>query len=340
MDQPTVLDAALLRPESFLEGLSDSATVILDEAQKAPRLFDAIKARVDIDARPGQYLLLGSTEFSKGMKIRESLTGRISRLRLFPLILAEIHSLADAKVGPFFLSATPRTTRRDFLRMLERGGMPGIFATRSDAERNSQTQDWIALTVERDALQIPTKKINPAILRRLLREIAVHPEPEAGRLAKSLRISSVTVKSMIDVLKTLFAIHEIQPHPAGTGKPRYYLCDPGIAAWLGAGFERQIETCFYLHQLAMLSYCGLDSKTEFSYYRTAKGSVIHGVWEEDGKTALLKLLPTESIDERELLVLKAARDRAFPKATLLALAGIQHPERVAEVQVRPWEAMG
>ena len=45
LDQPSVLDSALLRPESFLESLVDHATVNLDEAQKAPRIFDAIKAQ-------------------------------------------------------------------------------------------------------------------------------------------------------------------------------------------------------------------------------------------------------------------------------------------------------
>jgi predicted AAA+ superfamily ATPase len=297
------LDSALLRPESFLENLVDHGTVILDEAQKAPRIFDAIKARVDLNRRPGQYLLLGSTEFSKGMKIRESLTGRLSRLRLFPLTLSEANGLPHGKPTPCFLTVKPRANRRDVLRFLESGGMPGIFATRNLSERASQIQDWVSLTVERDALQIPTRKLNPVLLRRLLREIAHSPEPDSAHLARALRLSSVSIKVMIEALKTLFVVHEISPHPAGTGKPRYYLCDPGIAAWLGASFERQLETWFYLEQLSRLASHGLDGVVEFSYYRTSKGSLIHGVWEQENTVSLLKLHPAEQIDERELFVL-------------------------------------
>jgi len=339
LDLPSVLDSALVRPETFLESLADASILILDEAQKAPRLFDAIKARVDINKRPGQYLLLGSTEFSTAMRIRESLTGRLSRLKLYPMTLSETCGAELGTSNSFFLSKRPRATRRELVRFLETGGMPGIFATRSVSERTGKIQDWVALTVERDALQIPTRKLIPSLLRRVLREIAVTAEPDATHLARSLRLSAVSIRSMLEALKTLFVIHEIPPHPSGTGKPRYYLCDPGIAAWLGAGFERQLETWFYLEQLSRLASHGLEGIVEFSYYRTTKGSIIHGVWEQGGKHALLKLDITERVDERELLVLEAAKRKQFPGADLFLLSGVSSREKVRGVHTLPWELL-
>lgn len=339
-DQPSLLDSAQERPETFLESLSDFYTVILDEAQKAPKLFDAIKAKVDLDRRPGQYLLLGSTEFSKGMKVRESLTGRLSRLRLFPMTISETLGLSLEKVVPFCLSGAPRIKRREILRYLESGGMPGIFATRNPSERDSQIQDWVALTVERDALQIPTRKLNSVLLRRLLREVALQSEPDSANLSRSLRLSSVSVRVMLEALKTLFVIHEIPPHPQGTGKPHYYLCDPGIAAWLGASFERQLETWFYLEQLSKIASHGLEGVVEFSYYRTTKGSVIHGVWEQNSKISLLKLDFSERIDERELLVLESAKKKIFTSASLHFLSGVSMSEKIREVRILPWESLG
>ncbi len=218
--------------------------------------------------------------------------------------------------------------------------MPGIFATRSKTEREGQIQDWIALTVERDALQIPTKKLNPVLLRRVLREIATTSVPDATSLSRALRISSVSIRGILEALKTLFVIHEIHPHPLGTGKPMIYLCDPGIAAWLGAGFERQLETWFYLEQLSRIASHGLEGSVEFSYYRTTKGSIVHGVWEQGKTTALLKLDVTERVDERELLILESARKKAFPGAELHFLSGVRHPENVRGVAVSPWESMG
>jgi predicted AAA+ superfamily ATPase len=337
-DFPSVLDSFSLRPESFLENMSDAKPLILDEAQKAPKLFDVIKGRVDLDRRPGQYLLLGSTEFSKAMKIREALTGRLSRVRLFPMTLAEMHELTEStSKNSFFLSNSARISRKDFLRNLNSGCMPGIFATRNGAERDMQIQDWIELTLERDAHQIPMKKVNSVILRRVLREICINLEPESGRIAKSLRLSSATVKSYIDILKTLFVIHEIHPHSKSTGKPRYYLCDPAIAASLGASFDRQLETLFYLEQLAKLSYFD-TGKISLTYYRTTKGSVIHGVWEgSERRTSLIKLLPTESMDSRDLFSLEAAELKKFKGAELLVLYGGRNAQNLNRIQCLPWE---
>ena len=56
----------------------NAVPLVIDEAQKVPKIFDAVKFVVDPSNRPGQFLLLGSTEFSKKTLIRESHTGRIS----------------------------------------------------------------------------------------------------------------------------------------------------------------------------------------------------------------------------------------------------------------------
>ena len=344
-DSPSTLDSALDRPESFLANLTDYQTIILDEAQKAPRIFDAIKHQVDLNRQPGKYLLLGSTEFSKLMRIRESLTGRLSRLRLFPLLSGEAAKLPLKGGQPFFLHSPARLSRKNWLLYLQRGGMPAIFATRDESEFRGKTEDWLSLTLERDARQMPGRTVDSTKLRRLLREIVVHPEPEAGRMARSLRFSPATVKSLLEVLETLFVIHRVSPHPHGTGKPRFYVCDPGLAASLGAGFERQLETAFYTEVLAKLAYVGLESAVHFSYFGSPKGSFVHGVWEQDGEVSLLKLSPVETLDERELLILHTTGERLSQNARLKVrktyfLNGTMHAEKEKGVSILPWECLG
>jgi len=65
---------------------------MIDEVQKAPNLFDAIKLRVDKKRIPGSYFLTGSSSFSSKIGIHESLTGRIAISHLHPLSLAELHA--------------------------------------------------------------------------------------------------------------------------------------------------------------------------------------------------------------------------------------------------------
>jgi hypothetical protein len=77
LDDESGLEDALLSGKTFLSKLGTPA--VIDEVQKAPRLFDAIKLKVDLNRRPGGYFLTGSSQFSSKIGIRESLT----RLYLF-----------------------------------------------------------------------------------------------------------------------------------------------------------------------------------------------------------------------------------------------------------------
>src|SRR3990172_1036805 len=58
LDDAAVLSAARSDPAGFLGGLE--GPVVLDEVQRVPDLFSAIKLRVDRDRAPGHYLLTGS----------------------------------------------------------------------------------------------------------------------------------------------------------------------------------------------------------------------------------------------------------------------------------------
>ncbi len=128
-------------PQTFLASLSGSEPAIIDEAQKSPALFDAIKLAVDNDRRPGSFLLLGSTEFSLLQNVRESLTGRMGKTRLYPMTFWEMHGLPRKKT---------ESTRAQCLNYLDSGGMPGIAFVREQQVRADFFQDWIDLTCQRD----------------------------------------------------------------------------------------------------------------------------------------------------------------------------------------------
>ena len=77
LDEKSLRVSAQESPDDFLKRYPHAFPLIIDEAQKSPDLFDALKLTIDQNRIPGRFVLLGSTEFSKLAKIRESLTGRI-----------------------------------------------------------------------------------------------------------------------------------------------------------------------------------------------------------------------------------------------------------------------
>jgi predicted AAA+ superfamily ATPase len=183
-DQASVRAFAASNPETFLSQYEDASPLVVDEAQKVPAIFDAVKYEVDRLRRPGCFLLLGSTEFSKMTLIRESLTGRMSRVRLFPMSVGEALGIGpNRSKSPVLAQEKPRLSRAQLVNHLKRGGMPGIFAARSDEERESLLRDWLALTAERDIMLIPKLKLDSDLCMRIFELIATLDEPSAANIA-------------------------------------------------------------------------------------------------------------------------------------------------------------
>src|SRR3989338_7871688 len=74
-DEEDIREDAESSVKQFLSKLS--RPVIIDEAQKVPKIFDQIKAEVDKKKIPGDFYVTGSSNFTKHEEISESLTGRI-----------------------------------------------------------------------------------------------------------------------------------------------------------------------------------------------------------------------------------------------------------------------
>ena len=79
-DDVTVLAAAQTDPDGFVRSLE--GPVVIDEVQRVPELFRAIKAAVDQDRRPGRFLLTGSANVLLLPTLSESLAGRMEVLTL------------------------------------------------------------------------------------------------------------------------------------------------------------------------------------------------------------------------------------------------------------------
>ncbi len=285
-DQDSAKEFARNDIESFMAKYEGEHPLIIDEAQKVPAVFDAVKYAVDKNRIPGSFILLGSTEFSKLLQIRESLTGRVSKVRFFPLTLREAHQLEAGNSSlPFYLSEHAKINRKALLDHLEQGGLPGVFAVRSAEQKQEAIQDWLELTIHRDIHQFPKIKIESELCLKILRKIAELSEPSAGKVAKALRVDLRKIKTYLSVLETLFVITGISPLTGSTGKTLYYLFDVGIAHFLASDLQRQLETLFLQEYMAKRSFSGKSRiERQIYYYRTSHGSRISFV--EENKNAL------------------------------------------------------
>ncbi|HLD44604.1 MAG TPA: AAA family ATPase [bacterium] len=338
LDQFSKREFVQERPGVFLEQNADFRPLIIDEAQKAPNIFDEIKHSVDQKRRPCRFLLLGSTEFSKLSRIRESLTGRMSRLRLFPLTVSEtLDQLSSTK--NLFGSLTKRSycQRAQLIKYLKKGGMPALFSVRDDSEWTLAAQDWLELTVHRDCQQFPSVKIDGELCYRILQQIAILEEPNAANLVKALKVNPRKLNTHLNVLQSLFVINALPPHSAGTGKTLFFLLDTGLAGFFCASFERQLHTLALSEILAFSSY--FETKpTQISYYRGSRQGLAHLVLESAEGTVVIKILQSETFDKRELEILKSFRKKySGVKPRLLAFGPERFNLKDLQIEVYPWE---
>ena len=79
LDENNYYRTALSDPNGFIANLPDPVT--LDEIQRVPDLFPAIKLAVDQNRKSGRFLLTGSANLPLLSSITESLMGRMAITR-------------------------------------------------------------------------------------------------------------------------------------------------------------------------------------------------------------------------------------------------------------------
>ena len=242
--------------------------ICIDEVQRMPELFPLIRSLVDEWGNKGAFLILGSASRDLLKQSSESLAGRISYKRLTPFLIDEIGAVKDFSLEKYFM----------------RGGFPGSYL----AENNEIAAEWlsnfISTFLERDLLF--WERVTPMTMRRLWQMLA-HINGQTvnySTLASSLDVSSVTVKSYIDLLGSTFMVEVIQPWFSNMGKrlaksPKIYISDSGILCSLTGinSYNSLIGHPVFgsvWEQIVLGNIRGRFPGAEIYHYRTSAGAEI------------------------------------------------------------------
>lgn len=345
LDSLTQKTRAESSPEAFTatDPRHPKQVQIIDEIQKVPTLFDSLKLHVDENRRSGMYIISGSTEFSRLTGIRESLTGRIGVLHLYPLCLSELH---NKELGTYWVrkitanqEVSSSLTLKDFETKLSKGGMPGLCFIRDELEYSASCDMWIETTCYRDLQQVHTGKLEGSLCQALLSEIARQDEPTLASLGKALKKDARVINRYIQALEAILVVYRIDPHAAGVGKAIYALCDVGLAAHLGGKRENLIKTHLLFEALALYESQGLG-RPKVYYYRNEKTSRVPLIFDWQGKknapsSVALHFQDSEGVHSRDLSSLLAFSKRAHWQGRLLMLNQTKTSFVEGKVEVGP-----
>lgn len=238
LDNALALAAAQSDPSGFIAGIAKP--VVIDEIQKAPGLLPAIKESVDRDRSPGRFILTGSSDIMAGLRVSDSLAGRMEIFDLWPLSRAEISgstiNLVDALFTPEL--AWPAPTDTDVMSAVLTGGYPEALARSTERRRQAWFSAYITTIVERDIRDLSNIQ-DLAAMPRLLQLLASRTGQllSYADISRGLTIPQTTLKRYMALLEATFLIRELPAWAVNIGKrvtkaSKLIFTDTGLAAHL------------------------------------------------------------------------------------------------------------
>jgi predicted AAA+ superfamily ATPase len=262
---PELVRLAELDPVDLLRG---PAPRLIDEWQLAPGIWNVIRHEIDARQAPGQFIISGSAT-PRPDKVRHSGAGRIARMRMRPMALAESGyssgdvSLAALALGQDKVAGRGSLTYADLAREAVRGGWPGLTEASLGAAvrfNRSYCEDLTAV----DVPHATGVRHEPVRLRRLLAALARALATEATLKTLAADVSADgqpsdpgTIRDYLDALTTVFAYEELPAWSVSLRSrsrlrtsPRIHLADPALAlAALGTGADRLAHDPAYFGQV-------------------------------------------------------------------------------------------
>ena len=219
--------ARLADPMLALRGLR--GLVVLDEIQRAPGLFAALRVLADRPRRPARFLVLGSASPALLRQSAETLAGRIAYHALDGFALGEVGA-------------------RHWPRLWLRGGFPRAYLARTDAASAEWRRDFVRTFLERDLPQLGITIPSPTLHRFWSMLAHYHGQIWNGsELARAFGVADTTVRRYLDLLTAAFIVRQLPPWAENLGKrqvksPKIYLADSGLLHTLiGATSRRDLE---------------------------------------------------------------------------------------------------
>lgn len=241
LDDAQTRAGALQDPAGFIAGLE--GPVLIDEIQRAPELLLEIKRVVDRDTTPGRFLLTGSANVFASRRVIDALTGRIDRIRMWPLAQSEIDGGELNIIDELFAGRAPQIDgapvgREAFATIIADGGYPEARLRPAGRAREDWFENYIDTAMERDLREIADAR-RADDMGRLLRLLASQSANLLSyrSVGQRLQMHHNTVQAYVTLLEQMFLVQRLSAWRPGLGareshRPKIYVCDSGMLAHL------------------------------------------------------------------------------------------------------------
>lgn len=322
LDDPQTRLAAESDPVSFLDF---DGLMLIDEVQRVPGLWLAIKNSVDRDPRPGRFILTGSARLLALQSLPDALPGRSETIELWPLSQGEIDSEPDGFVDAVFgadavlSSGVSPLHRSDYLARIARGGYPAAVARDAPRRRDRFFASYLNDIIVRDVKQVADIE-RAADMRRLIALLAARCAGmiNMAKLASELTITEPTVRRYIQILETIYLIQLIPAWSSGATKrvtraPKLMFVDTGLASYLQTPHTSEqaggLMENFVMGELArQLTWS--QTAAALYHYHDRDGHEVDAVLEDNaGRVIGIEVKSAQSVRSEDLLGLRYLKEK-------------------------------
>lgn len=337
LDEARLRSAAEQDPDGFADQYPEGVLAI-DEVQRVPELFVAVKAALEKNRRPGRFILTGSSNLETLQGREESLAGRAQTLKLRGLSQGEVEGVKE-DFASFAFALTPDTNglrtanpakalrRSDYFTRTVRTCFPEPrLNERIRQER--WLRNYVDRVISRDAENLELVQY-PDRLKPILRRFAANPAAEmvAASIARDLDLPQRSVPGYVRALQDVFFLDEI---PAwshnllkrAVNKPKMIFQDAAIASDMvgtdAAALEADISSSFTGGLIENFAVSELAKQQGWSaieydlfHYRDRDGNEVDVILEDRARTIVgVEVKCTTSVRAKHFKGLKFLQDKA------------------------------
>ena len=307
---------------------------LIDEWQRVPLIWDALRTHVDSSGIKGEFILTGSTSQTKAIESMRmhSGTGRIGRLKMLTMSLWESGdssgeiSISNLLDNPERIYADSKHSLEDIAFLCVRGGWPEAIGM---SKRNAEKQAGLYLEelCSSDIQTVDGHRRSAVKMKQVLRSYARFSGSNAPNTSIENDIGDLSRNTLADYLKVLedlFVVNESEAWNPNfrsatavqTSNTRYFT-DPSItAAALHMGTKdllSDLETfglVFETMAIRDLKVYAQSLGSEILHYRDSSGlecdAVLHG---HNGEYALIEVKLSQAQEDAGAKTLKKLRDK-------------------------------
>jgi predicted AAA+ superfamily ATPase len=229
----------------------NSNQIIIDEAQKSPRLFETLRGVIDKDRqKKGRFILTGSASFELIKNVSESLAGRVATVELSPFTINEFEEISQSGFFQIFnkqidaqdltmLKKLPLRFEHNIIKKyFLKGGYPEPVISADDRFHANWMQNYFDQYINRD-IRALFPGLDIVKYRRVLAMLSTVSGTiiNKAEIARSVEVGEKTVSEYLDIIAGTYFWRSLEPFQTTHIKtiqklPKGHFVDSGIALYL------------------------------------------------------------------------------------------------------------